>query len=151
MIGSCELSGLAFAVENLIGRMIAVALDLGRAAIVRLGQQRHGPTASRHGRGIILRHAMDIILRLLPKWPDFLLRPTTTAQTQSGQEKRSRHDLDKVPPGNWIDPFARASGKFALDPLTELRRISELIETAPILGAALRLRARWRNGFHRWQ
>src|SRR5206468_7456333 len=97
------------------------------------------------------RQTMNVVLRLFAERQDVFLRTAAAAQTEAGEEKRGRHDLHKVPAGDRLKPFAGPGWEFPLDPLAELRRIRQLLEAAPIFGADVRLRARWRNGFHRWQ
>ena len=77
-----------------------VALQLDRPAFVRSREQRHRPAARRHGRRIILRGAVNVVVRLLrERFKVFLGPPAAAAgKAHARQQERGGHDLDKMTP-----------------------------------------------------
>src|SRR5205807_1231194 len=107
--------------------------------------------AGRHCRGIELRNAVNESLGRFAEWKNLLFRTAAAGDSQARQQEGGGHDLDEMPAADWIGKFACASRKLALDPLLKVRRIGQLIKTAPITLPRERLWTRRRNRFHRWQ
>ena len=128
-------------------RVQRVAFDFRRSAVIRFDDQRNGAAARRHRGREELRRTVDVIFRRFAERQNLFLRPPTPTQPKAREQERSGHDLDEMPARDGVSQFAGARGKLVFHPLTKLRRVSQLIEAAPVFRADLRLRAGWRNGF----
>jgi len=131
-----------------------VALQLYRPPVLGLGNQRNRGCASRHGRRIMLRFAVDIALGLLRERGQVLFRTTASRgeSAQPRQHEASGHEFDPITPGFTAGCNRSTRGKLTVHPLPELRLLGQLVKRTPVLRADLRLRASRGNRFHqRWQ
>ena len=114
-----------------------VAFDLDRAAFVGLGHQRHGTRARGHGRGEVFRRAKSVVLGLLTVRDQLFLGPAAvgTHHRHAREGKGGGHDLEEMAAGGPVFQFARALGKFPVQPFLELRRVSQFVQTAPVTAA----------------
>src|SRR5262249_53817372 len=105
-------------------RMEIVAFNFGGTAVIRTNDERNGAATRRHRRGEIVWYAVNVVLRHFAERKNPLFRATAAAagQAKTREHEGGGHDLDEMPAGNRVRPFACAFGKFALHPLMELRR-----------------------------
>jgi hypothetical protein len=131
-------------------RMIRITLDLGRAPIVRLHQQRNRAAPRRHGRGVELGRAMDVIIRELGEGINSLLRLAAagTEQAHPRQSHRGGHELHEIPAIEVTAKLARALRELPVKPRPGLGRVLQLVDALPVLHR-LGLRTLRRNRFHR--
>ena len=84
----------------LVGR---VALQLGRAALVSLCDQRDGGAPQRHGRGKIQRQPVLHLFNGSPVGQNVGLRPPAAGQPDAAEGERRGHQLEKLPAVNPVE------------------------------------------------
>jgi hypothetical protein len=111
--------------------MIGISFQLRRAAFIASGQQRRGGAAQRRSGREEKRLAGHAVFRLFDVGNNFLGRLKHTT-AQACQRQRSAHQFQKRAPLKWVVPFFSVLRILALDELTKLRRVCQLLETAPV-------------------
>ncbi len=76
-------------------RMVVVALDLGRAPLIALGDDRPEHTPERHARGVVVRNAGRHRVRLPGVRQNLLFRPPAASQPRHGHGRS--HQLQELP------------------------------------------------------
>ena len=106
-----------------------IALNLSRATVARLHRQRDRAAPQGHGCGEMLSLSVNVILGLLGKGGQHLLRATASGAhaTQTRQKEARRHELHPVATAFAIRGDAGAGRKLALHPLTEIGLVSQLL------------------------
>ena len=113
------------------GRVLGIALELRRPSHVVFGQQRHAVTAVRHGGGEEQGPAGDDLLGLTDVRNDLLVR-LPGAGADAGEGERRAHQLQELPPAGRVGELGGLRRELPLDVLTELGRVGQLLEAAPI-------------------
>ena len=112
--------------------VVGVALDLGRAPQLALGQQPDAVAAQRHGRREVERPTRrDAGVGLLNVGDDLLARLRTGAQ--ACQRQRGRHELQKRSAAHGVAQLGGPSRELAREELLELAGLGQLLEATPIL------------------
>ncbi len=112
------------------GRVVDVALDLGRAAFVALDQEPGGDAAERHRGGEEQRLAGNDVLGHPYVGHDQLVGLARAAR-DAGQRERCAHQLEESAPADRVVPFRRVRGELAVEEFLELGRLGDGFEAAP--------------------
>src|SRR5687767_8200993 len=108
-------------------RMLRVAFNLDGARIVGLYHESLSSAAQRHDRVVVDRLAVDVIFNATRVREDLLFRPA--ARRQPSKAERGGHELEDVAAGWLVEHLRRARRKLLVEPLLELRRLIELVQT----------------------
>ncbi len=118
-----------------VGGVGRVALELGGATGVRLGQDRDRVAPHRHGRGVVKREAGDDVLDRLAVGEDVGLGAAATGgQAHATEGERGGHELEELAAIDAVQ-VVRTLGEFALDLGLHGGRGGEIVEAAPVAGA----------------
>ena len=114
-------SGLAFLAA--VQRVLRVAFDLDRPAVVRLHQHRDGAgrAGASRSRNTAARRACSRAAASLNGMIFSSGRRQPVVRPTPHQQERGGHDLDEVPAGHRVGQLAGAVGELALDPFPEAR------------------------------
>ena len=127
------------------GRMIGIAFDLGRAALVALDQQAGGDAAERHGGGEEQRLAGHDVLRLPHVRHDQLVG-LARAAGDPGQRQRRAHQLQEAATADRVVPLRGVRRELAVEEVLELGRFGDALRGCAST-AGRRRPAAWRG----WQ
>ncbi len=109
-----------------------VALELGGAAGVRLGEDGNGVAADRHGRRVVERQAGDDVFDRLAVGEDVRLGAAATGgQAHAAEGEGGGHELEKLAAIDAVHVVG-ALGELALDLGLHGGRGGEIVEAAPI-------------------
>jgi hypothetical protein len=108
-----------------------IALELGRAALIRLGHERDSGPPQRHGGGKIQGQAVRHFLDGLPVGQDIGLGPPAAGEANAPQRKGRRHQFEELAAVDAVEP-RRPFGKLALQVGLKAGRGRQLIEAAPV-------------------
>ncbi len=111
-------------------RVVGVALDLRRPALVALDEKARGVAAERRGGREEERPARDDLLGLLHVGDDSLAR-LLDAGREAREGERGGGELEEAAPADALVPLGSVPGKFAPQHLGELGRAGILLEAAP--------------------
>src|SRR5437868_12940637 len=117
--------------------MIRIAFDLRRTTFIASNENRDGCTQQWRRSGKEERLSWNLIFRLLDVRND-LLCWLKDATTQASQRERSAHQLDERATLDRIVPTFGLLRKLTRYEFAKHRRVSQFLETAPILLTAAR-------------
>src|SRR6267142_1860274 len=110
--------------------MVRISLKLRGTSFVASGQQRRRDSTERRSGGVEECPSGNNVLRL-PDIRNNFFRILKYAAAHTGQRKRSSHQLQKRAAFDRIIPLFGMLRVFAFDKLAKLRRVGQLLETAP--------------------
>ena len=114
--------------------MLLVAFNFGGTIELAFDQNRTGVSAQRERAGIKHWAAGNHFFRLAHVGDNRFQR-LLGAGRHAGHGQRCAHQLQETAPGDGIQPFGGALGKFAVQHFLKFRASRQLFQAAPVLGA----------------
>ena len=114
-----------------VGQIRRVSLELGRAALMALGQQRNRAASGGHRGGVVLRQPGRDPFDGFAVRKNIHFRATAAGHAEPPERERGGHEAEEIPAVDAVE-IGRALRKLAFEVLLEAGRLGEFVEAAPV-------------------